>query len=279
MHFTRRQFMGLAGVLGLGACKRLHVPEVDLAALKPSLSMPSFTKDSTFSFAAINDLHVTDAKSTAIVKRAVRSINENANVAFTVVLGDLASAGTVQEMTLAKTSLDDLEQPYFAIPGNHDVDMSLENEYANYNRAFPDRQWKQDAERWLFLGLDTCNGTASDVTVPEDRLEWLQKQLRGVNKQRPIALFTHHPLNPNTKAYRVQNADSVLALFEGHSLKLVASGHFHGNQEEEQNGVLFTTTACCSTTRDNHDDTPAKGYRLFHIDHETITHEFVEVRG
>ena len=68
-------------------------------------------------------------------------------------------------------------------------------------------------------------------------------------------------------------------VFAGHNLKFVAAGHYHGNQVEEHNGVLFTTTACCSTTRDNFDETPEKGYRLFHVTKDAIETEFVAVRG
>lgn len=277
MQFSRRQFIGFAA-LSLAGCKQAKMPHLNLDKLTPDISLPTLGKDATFTFAAINDLHVLDAKSTAIVNRAAGQINANKEVAFTMVIGDLGTDGAVQEMGLAKKSLDTLERPYFCVPGNHDVAMSRENIYANYEREFGNKEWREeDVARWAFIGLDTCNGTASDVTIPEDRMEWLRRQLDQIGKQRPIALIAHHPFNPNTKAYRVRNAEDVLGLFEGHNLKLVASGHFHGNQTEERNGILFTTTACCSITRDNHDGTPAKGYRLFHVDHDTITHEFVEV--
>ncbi|MBI2432234.1 MAG: metallophosphoesterase [Candidatus Hydrogenedentes bacterium] len=186
----------------------------------------------------------------------------------------------MQEMGLAQQSLDKLTRPYFCVPGNHDVTPGSENIYANYEQAFGDRQWEKDnLARWMFLGLDTCEGTASDVTVSPDRIEWLQQQLKKIGKDRPIALATHHPFNPSTKAYRVRNAEELLGLFAGHNLKLVMSGHFHGNQVEERDGVLFTTTACCSSTRDNHDGTAEKGFRLFHVDAESITHEFVVTAG
>jgi len=116
------------------------------------------------------------------------------------------------------------------------------------------------------------------VTVHENQLQFLTKIAERTNANRPIAIMGHHPFNPNTKAYRVINADEVLGIFSEHNLKLVAAGHYHGNQEETQDGTLFTTTACCSTTRDNFDGTSAKGFRLFHVgEDDSITTEFVEV--
>ena len=129
--------------------------------------------------------------------------------------------------------------------------MKSKDIFGNYTSVYGPAHWDEGEEGWLFIGLNTCEETKSDVTIPQTELDWLAQTLKKVNRDRPLALFAHHPFNPGTKAYRVINADDVLGLFAEHRLKLVAAGHFHGNQVEEQDGVLFTTTACCSTTRDN----------------------------
>lgn len=276
MHWTRRQFIALGAALGLSSCKRLHLDQLPLVD-KVGLDLGG-GKDAVFSFATIGDPHVLDAGSTAIVGRAVQQINADDRVKFVVIVGDLATDGRLGEMNLAKTSLQALTKPWYTVPGNHDVDLTRQDMYANYVQAFGPTQWTGEEQGWAIIGLDSCNGTASDVTVPPDRMAWLRKQVDRIHKERPIALFVHHPLNPNTKAYRVANADEILSVFENHNLKLVASGHFHGNQVEQQDGVLFTTTACCSTTRGNHDGTDAKGFRLFHVDQGVVETEFVEVR-
>lgn len=263
MQVTRRQFIGLTAGLGLSAGL--------------GFSLESLGAEGVVTFAAINDLHLRDEASVEIVRRAVADINANPAVAFTVIIGDLGTSGTEKEMTLAQGALDELKAPYFCVPGNHDFDLGADNGYVHYESSFEDRQWQESKTGWVFLGLDTCNGTASDVTIPEDRMAWLSSQLEAINPKQPIALFAHHPFNPNTKNYRVQNADAVLALFKNHNLKLVASGHYHGNQIEERDGVLFTTTACCSTTRNNFDGTIEKGYRVYTLKDETISHRFVEV--
>ena len=269
MKLTRRQFIGLLGAFGASSCARLKGLDVPLV----------HGDDGTFTFAAINDIHVLDARSTAIVNRAMQSINGNRDVQFTLALGDLATDGKLSELCLAKGSLDKLERPWFVVPGNHDVDPTCANIFGNYEKNFGDCTWTEEDEGWVFIGLDSCEGTGSNVTVQPERLAWLDKQVKRIKPGRPIALFAHHPFNPHTKAYLVKNADEVLGMFSGHNLKLVACGHYHGNQVEEQDGVLFTTTACCSSTRGNFDGTTARGYRLFHIDGESIESEFVEVEA
>ncbi|HOZ48114.1 MAG TPA: metallophosphoesterase [Candidatus Hydrogenedentes bacterium] len=265
MQLSRRQFIGLVAAFGAGARARA----VDLPF--------GLGRKDGFTFAAINDLHVLDAPSTAIVNRAVASINGNPEIAFTVVLGDLATAGKLVELGLARKSLDRLDRPCFVVPGNHDVETRSKDILGSYEKSFGDGCWSQKDRGWVFLGLDSCEGAASDVSVQPKRMDWLKKQVKRIDRDRPIALFAHHPFNPHSKAYRVKNADEVLGLFKDHCLRLVATGHWHGNQVEEQNGVLFTTTACCSSTRDNFDKTPEKGYRLFRVAEGTVTTEFVVV--
>ncbi|MFO7975896.1 MAG: metallophosphoesterase [Candidatus Hydrogenedentota bacterium] len=275
MKFTRREFLGFSAALGLASCAKMKkvVPDVNLSRLKPRFGGGDFT------FATINDVHVLDAKSVGIVNEAVKSINGDERVQFTVVLGDIATDGRYKELNLAKTAFDRLEQPYFAVPGNHDVYMKAKDIFGNFTSTFGPVHWDEGEKSWLFLGLNSCEKSKSDVTVQPDELAWLEKTLANVNRQRPIVLFAHHPFNPNTKAYRVKNAEEVLGMFADHNLKLVAAGHYHGNQVEEHNGILFTTTACCSTTRDNFDETPEKGYRLFHVTDDALKTEFVIVRS
>jgi len=265
MKMTRRQFILFTGALGLSSCARVKVPLIGAWEKAP------------FTVAAMNDLHVKDARSTAFVNHAVEKINATPNLRFVVVLGDLSTSGQLSEFNLAKTSLDRLAKPCLTLPGNHDVQGNGPDIYANFEKVFGPTQWIREEGDWLFIGLNSCEGALSDVTIAPDRISWLRKQINKVKPGRPIGLFAHHPFNPNTKKYRVKNADEVLGLFSGHSLKLVAAGHWHGNQVEEHNGILFTTTACCTSTRENFDETPAKGYRLFHFDHDKVETEFVEV--
>lgn len=282
MRFSRRQFLGLIGsasLAGLTGCAKTRELASRTREAVSNVSMPTLGNSGTFTFATIGDLHVTDARSTSIVNRAAAMINENKDIQFTVVLGDLATDGKLVELSLARNSLDRLERPYFCVPGNHDVHIYSQDMFNNYRQQFEETHWREDSGGWLFVGLDTCEGDKSDVTIRPDQIAWLQQLADRTGHDRPIALLGHHPFNPNSKAYRVLNADEILAIFADHNLKLVAAGHYHGNQEEEQNGILFTTTACCSSTRDNFDDTTSKGYRLFHVDGQTITTEYVEVQA
>jgi len=265
MKLSRREFFGLIGAVSLSSC----------AGRLPLIGSGGGEKP--WAVAGMADLHVKDAKSTAIVNQAVKQINATPEVRFTVVIGDLATDAQLAELNLARQSLDRLDLPCFAVPGNHDVDTRAPDPYANFKRNFGATSWIHEEKQWVFIGLDSCEGAASDVAIRPDRLDWLEKRLQKIKKTRPIGVFAHHPFGPSTKAYRVKNADEVLGMFAAHNLKFVASGHYHGNQEETVDGVLFTTTACCSSTRGNFDETKEKGYRLFRLESDNVTTEFVPV--
>ena len=259
--YTRRDFMriSVAGIAGAG------IASASDTTVKPII------------FATMNDMHIKDEASVAILDRAVAAINADTRIEFTVVLGDIATDGQAEELALAKAALEKLARPWFVVPGNHDVFLRAEDIYANYTATFGPVHWTQKENDWMFVGFNSCEGVMSDVTVSADELTWLQKTAAAIDKRTPLALFCHHPLNPNTKAYRIKNADEILALFAEHNLQIVAAGHWHGNQVEENADALFTTTACCSSTRNNFDKTSEKGYRLFHLLNNNVETEFVVV--
>jgi hypothetical protein len=264
MFYSRRQFLGWSA-----ACFGIAI----LAGPRAFAE-----KTPSFAFAAINDIHASRDGDISLLRKAVQMINNDAAIEFVAVLGDMASTAAPEEMDIALEGLRKLKAPWHAIPGNHDVDpKDRRNPYGAYEHVFGDRQWTWPLGGWVFIGLDTCNGNASDVTVPKERMEWLRETVAAIPARTPIALLTHHPLNPHTKQYLVKNRDEIIEMFKDHNLKLVASGHYHGNQEEEAGGVLYVTTACCAVHRDNADGTVPKGFRRFEVSGETIKHQFVAV--
>jgi 3',5'-cyclic AMP phosphodiesterase CpdA len=261
MSVSRREFLCLAGAMGLGWSAWGSSPK---------------SASGGFSIATMNDLHILEKADTEYLKAAVAQINAVPEVRAVVVLGDITYNASRERFEWAKEALDGLKMPYRAVPGNHDV-QGKGLAYADYSRYFGARSWVWPFEGWHFIGLDSCVGSAGEVSIPMPRMAWLKEQLQSIPAGRPIALFTHHLFNPHSLRPRVRNADQVVALFAKHRLRLIAAGHWHGNQVETQDGILYTTTACCSSARDNHDYTPFKGFRLFHFQADQVETEFVPV--
>lgn len=272
MGLSRRQFVTFSAIAALSGCAR--VKQSRIGQLAPEFE---FGGDGTVKFATIADFHIVDSRGAGIVGRAVNSINNDPAIDFVAVLGDLTQHGSLSQMNIAAGALARLEKPYFCVPGEHDLSAAIEDPYEFYRRSFKKTQWRHSTEGWVFIGLDTCDGPARQPTVPADRLDWLRNQLDHTEKKKPIALLAHHPFNPGSKADRIANADEILALFAAHDLRIVASGHYHGNQVEERDGVLFVTTAPCGSTAKNDNGTEEKGYRVFTLEGTSVQHEFVAV--
>ena len=257
---TRRQFL-ITCAAGISVAP----------ALWAQTSFPKFT------FATISDCHLNDAASAAILEKTVRCINEDERISFAVILGDVATAAKTEELELAKKALDQFSKAWYIVPGNHDVRPKGDDPIGSYGTIYGAPRWVHAYQGWALIGFNSCDGSKSDVTVGTEELDWLRKQAAALQPDQPVALFCHHPLNPHSARYRIENADEIINIFEGHTLRIAAAGHWHGNQVETQGDILFTTTACCSTTRNNFDNTAAKGYRLFHINGDKVDTEFVEV--
>lgn len=225
----------------------------------------------SFAFAQVSDIHLTDTRSVEIVNAVVDRINADPEIAFSLWLGDLTQSGLPDEMALARLALRRLRQPVWVIPGNHDGPEGgvFEKEFGPPSRRF-------SLGGWTFFLLDTRPGDATPV-APE-RLAWLRTEIAATPPSEALVLCTHHPLMPHTRAYRLAGADEILGLFSGRPLRACLAGHYHGNQEEVVEGILFTTTACCSTTRGNHDGTTPRGYRRFVCGEGRIRTEFVPIK-
>lgn len=261
-------------MLALAGCARLE--QSRLGQFTPDLD---FRKEGPLRFAILNDFHLLDSRSVGIVGRAVNAINNDESIDFVVVLGDITTHGTLPEMNLAQQALARLKVPAHCLPGHQDHVVDGNESLDFFHRTFKKSQWRLNMGSWTLLGIDTSSGRDDSAPMSDANLAWLDDQLAHLDATRPVALLCHHPLSPNTKGGRLANADAVLERFQGHNLRLVASGHYHGNQVEEKDNILFVTTAPCSTQVKNEDDTSEKGFRVVTLDQAQIQHEFVAVPG
>jgi 3',5'-cyclic AMP phosphodiesterase CpdA len=256
--FLRRSGLAVAAVgLGLGAsCAQEGQPG--------------------FSFLVINDTHYQDEKCAEYFRAAFGRMRENAQYDFALICGDLATAGKIEELQGMKAALELLGKPTYPVKGNHDASEGDRNWFEVFGA---DRiNYRFDHGGWTFLGLDTTDdGKSSNVAVSQATIDWIKQALLDIPPERPLVVFTHFPLG-EVVPLRLTNADEVLALFDGHNLKHVFSGHFHGLSERKHNDVVLTTGRCLSFSRGNHDGSPQKGFYQCHVKGEELTYEFVEYK-
>jgi 3',5'-cyclic AMP phosphodiesterase CpdA len=160
-----------------------------------------------------------------------------------VASGDFTQVGSKEEFIQARTFLDTLEAPVFAVPGNHDVPAvnilrRFFNPYGLYKRYIA-----RDMEPFLelggvaFLGMRTARRARLEWnwghgTISRDQLEDLETRFAQASPDAIRVIVAHHPLLFPTepmvqKTKRVKRADEALETFAGLGVRLVLSGHFH----------------------------------------------------
>jgi 3',5'-cyclic AMP phosphodiesterase CpdA len=140
---------------------------------------------------------------------------------------------------------------------------------------------------WHFILLDTIGFTPErryEGRVVPERLEWLARDLETVEAGTPIVLCLHIPLVSVYRQTRegglagmprgeaVENSHEVLALFEGHTLKLVLQGHLHVVEQNAVRETQFVTAGAVSGAwwEGPHEGFP-EGFVVVDIDGDAFT--------
>ncbi len=172
-----------------------------------TFAAPARTSFSPVRFAVVSDLHVDiqgkngfkmSALSTECLKRTVADLNQEDNLTFVFVLGDLLLDGERENAELVKKTLDKLTVPYYVIAGNHDyipADPKKRRKGFTYFsiddfvRFFNEHGYEASGRRYYvrqiqpglrLIGLDACLPEEEEKwggILPEDQLQWLDREL------------------------------------------------------------------------------------------------------
>ena len=207
-------------------------------------------------FAWLTDTHIGTSTATEDLRRAVADINSLDNIAFTIISGDIAELDIDGYLDTAKVILDQLETPYYIIPGNHDTKWS-----ASGTRKFIDL-WGDDKfnfeyENIRFIGIHQgpLLRMGNGYIVPED-LHWLDSVLTQLSDPSQKLLFiTHYPIDSS-----VSNWYQFLDIIKQYNSQAILHGHGHANRAavyEDVPGIMGR-----STLRRND---PVGGYNIVSI--------------
>ncbi len=221
----------------------------------------------SFRFAALNDLHH-DAKHCDVWFETLFAQVKEHRPAFVLLLGDLSNKGSIQSLESIARLSSEIGVPVYTVPGNHDND--LEGDTRAYRKIYPGGLNQVfEHQGWQWVGLDSTDSNKwHDTRVSEASLQWLDRTLPALDREKPTVLFTHFPLAsgigmPGGKVMTPLNAEEVLARFEHFNLRACLSGHFHGRTERHRGAATLYTGACCARVVHNHDGKTPKGWYLF----------------
>jgi len=180
-------------------------------------------------------------------------------------LGDLSldGASSPDQLKHARSELERLGLPWYAVPGNHDLgDNPVPGGIRAEKLANADRRqswldtvgpdwWRLDVENWTFLALNVqLFGT--NLVAEEAQWDWLADELADVGGDRAIGLLVHKPLfgpeeepaeSPLGCRYVPAGPLSrLLALLKDRPPDLVLSGHVHQYRTLQVDGIRHVWT-------------------------------------
>lgn len=132
----------------------------------------------------------------ARLEACVADINRHhADAALAVITGDLTHFGDPEAFAALRQALARLAIPVRLLPGNHDTVATLSQVFPEVALDAGGRaQSTLQTEAGLLAFLDTTRPGTHAGWYDDDRLDWLEAQLRGCDG--PVFLFMHHPPFP-----------------------------------------------------------------------------------
>jgi len=186
----------------------------------------------SFKFALITDTHVGNPNNTRILYRTVKDINSLSDIAFVIVSGDVTEFGSYEELRTAKCLLDDLDVPYYALPGNHDSNWS-ESGTNDFLRVFGSETFGFEYNGYKFIGLASGpNMRMGPGQIPREDLIWFFKELENTGTETPIIYVNHYQMDSG-----LNNWFEVMDAFRPYNVKLMLCGHGHNNKAMNFEGV------------------------------------------
>ncbi|SDJ94089.1 Calcineurin-like phosphoesterase [Microbulbifer yueqingensis] len=225
-----------------------------------------------FTFGYISDSHIQHIRDDKFVrswdqglKRAVAEANLlDPRPDFFVFGGDLAHLGTRAELDHGAEMLGALHGKLYMVMGEHDYYLDMGDywrklygdDYYSFDHkgvhfvvlnsilTYDDwnRRWDTPGRRMQEMALlDNPNG--SPFMVGERQREWMRKDLDSQDKDTPIVVFSHSPLQ---KIYRgwnfwTEDADEVQKMLAPFRESNVIYGHVHQIQYNQIGNIAFTS--------------------------------------
>ena len=186
----------------------------------------------SFKFALITDTHIGNPNNDEDLQRTVKDVNSLTDIDFVIVSGDVTEFGSHDELSTAKTLLDDLKIPYYVIPGNHDSNWS-ESGTNDFLRIFGSETFGFEHGDYKFIGLASGpNMRMSPGQIPRENLTWFFDEIGKTDKNMPIIYVNHYPMDNS-----LNNWFEVMDALQPYNVQLMLCGHGHNNRAMNFEGV------------------------------------------
>lgn len=226
----------------------------------------AYSTSASLKFVQLSDVHFLEngantafkmvGETPRLLDDAVNQINEQNDLDFVMITGDLIDKGLEKELSAALTHVNNLRYPWYFAFGNHDrcvggyLDTKLfmdKLKDANPNYKFNKSYYAftpKKGYRVIVLDDIITNEVTSQGFVDEEQYQWLNKELNKASKD-VVLIFMHVPLiepfaSPN---HRLRNAAKVMSLIESYKNPIgVFQGHYHAARIIQHDNVIYVNS-------------------------------------
>jgi outer membrane protein assembly factor BamB/predicted phosphodiesterase len=186
-----------------------------------------------FRFALVTDTHVGGSTGADDLRLTVADINQNPEISFVILSGDVTEFGSETELLEARQILEKLEKPCYVLPGNHDSKWS-ESGNNDFLTIFGAEEFVFEKNGILFIGTASGpNMRMAPGLVPREQMVFLEKTLSQMKDTlQPVIFINHYPLNE-----ALANASEVRALLKTRNTQVSLMGHGHANKTFNFDGI------------------------------------------
>lgn len=220
--------------IGVYDSNNVRVKELPLDALATSQ-----LGEKLYSFGAISDTHIGSKTSDDDLKNALTYFENDKDIEFVTVCGDLSLGGTEENLSLYKKIVDEnISKPVYAVSGNHETNASFAPLATESLKPYTGQDLYYTFEKgndvYIMLGIhDIRNG----YEFAEGELQWLYEVLEE-NKDKRCFLFLHlYPRDGSGDAVDLDLEGDMLNNTQGQVFYSLLSHYsnvlyFHGHSHE-----------------------------------------------
>jgi 3',5'-cyclic-AMP phosphodiesterase len=198
----------------------------------------------------------------SLIEEVNRVMADSLNFAY--LPGDNADHGGIDEYGLVRQGLDQLNLPWFAIVGDHDVHLKSHDNFNCF--MMPEAFYRFDLGLYSFLALDAFfSNDPKTFGISEEQLHWLGQELEAIAAaQKRSVLFLHcYPSELGEFSSPLRN------LIKKYNVRLVDMGHTHYNEIANDGDTLYTATRSTGQIEEG-----AVGFSITNLDHDVVSWRF-----
>ncbi|MFD2966670.1 outer membrane protein assembly factor BamB family protein [Sphingobacterium bambusae] len=186
-----------------------------------------------FKFAQVTDTHVGSSTGAEDLRCTVRDLNNQKDIDFVLLSGDVTEFGSDEELQLAKQILDSLYLPLYVIPGNHDSNWS-ESGANSFRKVFNGETFFFRHKGYMFMGTASGpNMRMGPGQVPRENLVWMDSVFAAHSDvETPLIYINHYPQDSS-----LNNWYEAIDRVKQRNVQLMLCGHGHVNKLYDWEGI------------------------------------------